>query len=132
MLQEQQPGSQGAQERRTMRRFYMRLPATVRMPLGSDGYEIATETQNVSARGIFFYLDQPVVEGARIEVTMTFPPNITLTDAVRVRFIARIVRVEQPLPVSRVGVAAVIEEYEFLRPTPNSNFPDSDNKSNLQ
>jgi PilZ domain len=133
MLQEQQPGSQGAQERRTMRRFYMRLPATVRMPLGGDGYEIATETQNVSARGIFFYLDQPVVEGARIEVTMTFPPNITLTDAVRVRFIARVVRIEQPLPVSRVGVAAVIEEYEFLRPTPNSDFPlDSENKSNLQ
>jgi hypothetical protein len=132
MLQEQQPGSQGTQERRTMRRFYMRLPATVRMPLGPDAFEIATETQNVSARGIFFYLDQLVVEGARIEVTMTFPPNITLTDAVRVRFIARVVRIEQPLPVSRVGVAAVIEEYEFLRPTPNADFPDSENKSNLQ
>jgi hypothetical protein len=116
-----------------MRRFYMRLPATVRMPLGANAHEIATETQNVSARGIFFYLDQPVVEGARIEVTMTFPPHITLTDAVRVRFIARIVRIEQPLPVSRVGVAAVIEEYEFLRPTQNSDFPpDSENKSHLQ
>src|SRR6202521_4680711 len=132
MLQEQQPGSQGTQERRTMRRFYMRLPATVRMPLGGDAYEIATETQNVSARGIFFYLDQPVVEGARIEVAMTFPPKLTLTDPPRGGFIARVVRIEQPLPVSRVGVAAVIEEYEFLRPTPNADFPDSESKSNLQ
>lgn len=116
-----------------MRRFYMRLPATVKIPFGSEAMEIATETQNVSARGIFFYLDQPVAEGARIEVTMTFPPNITLTDAVRVRFVARIVRIEQPLPVSRIGVAAVIEEYEFLRPTPNADFPPgSEYKSNLQ
>jgi hypothetical protein len=64
-------------------------------------------------------------------VTMTFPPNITLTDDVRVRFVARIVRVEQPLPVSRVGVAAVIEEYEFLRPNPNADdaAPGNDRKS---
>ncbi len=103
-----------------MRRFYMRLPAAVKLP-GAEPAEVMTETQNVSARGIFFYLDQPVTQGGQIEVTMTFPPNITLTDAVRVRFLARVVRVEQPLPVSR-GVAAVIEEYEFLRPNPNADF----------
>ncbi len=102
-----------------MRRFYMRLPASVKLPNGAEPSEILTETQNVSARGIFFYMDQPVSEGGRVEVTMTFPPNITLTDAVRVRFMARVVRIERPLPVSRVGVAAVIEEYEFLRPTPS-------------
>ena len=103
-----------------MRRFYMRLPASVKFPAETDSLEIMTETQNVSARGIFFYLDQPVTQGSLIEVTMTFPPNITLTDAVRVRFVARIVRVEQPLPVSRIGVAAVIEEYEFLRSNPDA------------
>jgi hypothetical protein len=127
MLQQQQSGAHPSQERRTMRRFYMRLPATVKMPVGAEPNEIVTETQNVSARGIFFYLDQPIVEGARVEVTMTFPPNITLTDDVRVRFVARIVRVEQPLPVSRVGVAAVIEEYEFLRPNPNADDSASGN-----
>lgn len=103
-----------------MRRFYMRLPASVKFPDQTESREIMTETQNVSARGIFFYLDQPVTQGGLIEVTMTFPPNITLTDAIRVRFIARIVRIEQPLPVSRIGVAAVIEEYEFLRPNPDA------------
>jgi hypothetical protein len=74
-----------------------------------------TETQNVSARGVFFYLDRPVAEGSNIEVTLTFPPHVTLTDSVRVRFRARVIRVETPLPASRVGVAAMIEEYEFLR-----------------
>ncbi len=40
--------TQPTQERRLMRRFDMRLPASVRVPdLGSG--EFATETQNVSA-----------------------------------------------------------------------------------
>jgi hypothetical protein len=47
-------------------------------------------------------------------VTLTFPPHVTLTEPLRVRFTARVVRAEVPLPASRVGIAAVIEEYEFL------------------
>jgi hypothetical protein len=107
------PGMQpDTSERRTMRRFDMRLPATVRM----DGAaEFHTETQNVSARGVFFYLDRAMPSGTRLEITLTFPPHITLTDAVKVRFAARVIRVESPLPSLRIGTAAMIEEYEFLR-----------------
>jgi PilZ domain len=101
-------------ERRAMRRFEMCLPASVQLPEAALG-EFLTETSNVSARGVFFYLDRPLEQGAPVRVTLTFPPHITLTDAVRVRFTARVVRVDQPLPGSRVGVAAVIEDYEFLR-----------------
>jgi len=108
---------QSTQERRVMRRFDMRLPASVKVD-GVSLDEILTETQNVSARGVFFYLDRPVAEGSNIEVTLTFPPHVTLTDSVRVRFRARVIRVESPLPASRIGVAAMIEEYEFLRSAP--------------
>jgi len=104
-----QPSSQ---ERRMMRRFDMRLPAVV---LLEGAAEFFTETQNVSARGVFFYLDRAVEEGTRLEVTLTFPPHVTLTDAVRVRFAARVIRVERPSPSLRVGTAAMIENYEFLR-----------------
>jgi len=104
-----------------MRRFDMRLPAIVRIPsIAIDS--LLTETQNVSARGVFFYLDRTVAEGSRIEMTMTFPPHITLTDSVRVRFTARVVRVEAPLPGSRIGVAALIEEYEFLKSAPVQDY----------
>lgn len=102
-----------------MRRFDMRLPAVVRL---NQGPELQTETQNVSARGVFFYLDQPVAAGTRCEVTLTFPPHITLTDAVRVRFTARVIRVDSPMPSSRVGTAAMIEEYEFLRSSGSPDF----------
>jgi hypothetical protein len=104
------------EERRAMRRFDMRLPAAVRAD-GAEPDEVLTETQNVSARGVFFYLDRPLTPGSRVEVTLTFPPHITLTDSVRVRFTARVLRVDAPEFASRVGVAAFIEEYEFLRST---------------
>jgi hypothetical protein len=101
-------------DRRTVRRFEMRLPAVVRLEGAS---EFHTETQNVSARGVFFYLDRAVSAGTKIEVTLTLPPHITLTNSVRVRFMAHVIRVEQPLPSMRVGTAATIENYEFLKST---------------
>jgi hypothetical protein len=87
-----------------------------------DVDECQTETQNVSARGVYFYLNHAVASGTKLEVTLTFPPHITLTDAVRVRFNARVIRVENPLPSARVGVAAMIEDYEFLRSGGSSDF----------
>jgi PilZ domain len=108
-----------SQERRSMRRFDMRLPAVVRL---EGANEFHTETQNVSARGVFFYLDRAVAAGTQLQVTLTFPPHVTLTDAVRVRFTARVIRVESPLPSLRIGTAAMIEDYEFLRSGGNVDF----------
>jgi hypothetical protein len=115
MLEKQEtamPDSQ--QDRRVMRRFDMRLPAIVEVA-DSDVDELLTETQNISARGVFLYLDRPLAQSSRIRVTLTLPTHITLTDPMRVRFTARVVRIEAPLPASRIGIAAVIEEYEFLQ-----------------
>jgi len=102
-----------------MRRFDMRLPAIVSLQGASIFH---TETQNVSARGVYFYLDRALPEGTKIEVTLTFPPHVTLTDAVRVRFTARVIRVEDPLPSARIGTAAIIEDYEFLRSDGSPDF----------
>jgi len=100
------------QERRAMRRFDMRLPATVRL---EGAGEFHTETQNVSARGVFFYFDQPVPAGTKLEIILTFPPHVTLTDSVRVRFFAHVIRVEESTTSVRTGVAAMIENYEFMQ-----------------
>ena len=108
---------QSNDERRVMPRFDMHLPAVVEITGATTG-ELLTETQNVSARGFFFYLDRRLAEGTEIAVTMTFPPHVTLTDSVRVRFAARVLRVEAPLPLSRIGIAAGIEAYEFLHSGP--------------
>ena len=107
-------GKDGMAERRSMRRFEMRLPATIRIS-NADSEEWLTETQNVSARGLFFYATQSLTPGTRLDVTLTFPPQITFAESIRVRFTARVVRVEPGGLPGRTGVAAVIEEYEFLR-----------------
>lgn len=101
-----------------MRRFDMRLPAVVQLA----DQQFQTETQNVSARGVFFYLDRAVASGTELQVTLTFPPHITLTEAVRVRFAARVIRVEAPLPSLRIGVAAMIQHYEFLKSADNADL----------
>jgi PilZ domain len=104
----------------------MRLPALVHL----TEREFQTETQNVSARGVFFYLDRALSPGTPLQVTLTFPPHITLTEAVRVRFTARVIRVEQPLPSLRIGIAAMIENYEFLRSSGNPDFLNDLEKGN--
>jgi hypothetical protein len=113
MLARQESVFNNPPDRRTMRRFSMRLPAAVRV--SGIPNEFTTETENVSSRGIFFYLDRWMTEGARVEVTMNFPPQVTLADALQVRCLARVVRV-QPITSTRTGVAAMIQEYEFVRP----------------
>jgi hypothetical protein len=103
-------------DRRAMRRFAMQIPASVRV--SGIPFEFATQTENISAQGLFFYLDRWMSKGTRVEVTMAFPPQVTLAEPQYVRLQARVVRVE-PLTFERVGVAAVIEGHEFLSPSPS-------------
>jgi hypothetical protein len=107
--------SEAVEERRLMRRFEMRLPATVRLE-GSE--DLQTETENVSARGVFFRLPRTLAPGARLEITLTFPPHVRFTEHVRVRFTAHVVRIEDAAGTDSTGVAAAIEQYEFLRARP--------------
>ena len=95
-----------------MRRFAMRLPASVRVP--GIPSQFPTQTENISARGMYFYIDRLMNEGTRVEVTMEFPPQVTMADSVTVRCVARVLRVERD-GIDRTGVAAAIEEYAFVR-----------------
>jgi hypothetical protein len=105
-------------EKRTARRFALHVPVTVdHEKNGTNGHpaqgEIA-QIRDVSARGICFYLDSAVSQGSPIGFTMTLPPEITLTESIRVQCKGRVVRVEDAGNDGKLAVAAVIEEYEFL------------------
>lgn len=99
------------QDKRATRRFALRLPVTVRY--GENEQEQAAQTRDVSARGICFYVDSAITAGSPIDFTLTLPPEITLTESIRVRCKGRVVRVEGG-SASKMAVAAVIDEYEFL------------------
>jgi hypothetical protein len=100
------------QEKRAARRFALRIPVTVNRPENPAQSEVA-QIRDVSARGISFYLDSTVAQGSPIGFTMTLPPEITLTESIRVQCKGRVVRVDGASE-GRMAVAAVIEEYEFL------------------
>jgi hypothetical protein len=105
--------AEAQQEKRTTRRFALKLPVAVSYP-GSNTPITEAQTRDVSARGISFYVDSAIAPGSAIEFTLTLPAEITLTEAIRVRCKGKVVRLDEGNPAGKVAVAAVIEEYEFL------------------
>jgi len=100
-------------EKRATRRFALRLPVSVNFS-GNTGPVLSAQTRDVSARGICFYLESPLAIGSELDFTLTLPPEITLTESIRVRCKGKVVRVDSGVAEARVPVAAVIDEYEFL------------------
>jgi hypothetical protein len=105
--------AEAQQEKRAARRFALRIPVSVARGEDSKPNESA-QIRDVSARGICLYLDSPIEQGSPIGFTLTLPPEITLTESIRVQCKGRVVRIEGGAVDGRMAVAAVIEEYEFL------------------
>jgi hypothetical protein len=99
--------------KRATRRFALRLPVSVSYS-DDGGQEQSAQTRDVSARGICFYVDAAIAAGSTIEFTLTLPPEITLTESIRVRCKGKVVRVDDGQTDGKIAVAAVIDEYEFL------------------
>ena len=102
-----------AQEKRAARRFALRIPVAVARE-GNSNHDEAAQIRDVSARGISLYLEAPIEQGSPIGFTLTLPPEITLTESIRVQCKGRVVRIEDGTVDGKMAVAAVIEEYEFL------------------
>jgi len=96
-----------------VQRFRLSLPLIVRWSNESAAGAVVTESRDVSSRSVFFYLPKGVKHGAPIEIVMTLPHEITLAGPVRVRCLGRVQRSEPK--GGKVGVAAAIERYEFMR-----------------
>ena len=105
--------AEAQQEKRAARRFALRIPVSVARTGSNNGGEPA-QLRDVSARGISLYLDSPIEQGSPLGFTLTLPPEITLTESIRVHCKGRVVRVEDNPGEGKMAVAAVIEEYEFL------------------
>jgi hypothetical protein len=80
-------------------------------------------TQDLSSRGVFFFTDVALQQGAEIEITLRMPSEITLAESMPVRCRGHILRVVKPaaadssLPIPaerKIGVAVRLECYEYL------------------
>jgi len=99
-------------ERRVGQRFDLHLPVSVK--LAGSAHEASGFTQDLSARGSFFYTDYPFGTGEAIELTLLMPSEITLGKAMLVRCQGKVLRVVQPSVGTKLGIAVHFGGYEYL------------------
>ncbi|MFQ5694999.1 MAG: PilZ domain-containing protein [Terriglobia bacterium] len=117
-------------ERRTAQRFSISLPLEISMASGGKSAAEASLTRDVSFRGVYFSFERELEVGSPIDLVLTLPKELTLSVEIRVRCQGRVVRVDRVPgegaslrgPEGPIGVAAQIEQYEFLpSPAPSTN-----------
>jgi hypothetical protein len=99
-------------ERRGAQRFEVQLPVTLHF----EGRAVPGFTQDLSGRGIFFYADALVAEGATVELTFTMPSEITLAENMPVRCEGRVVRATPATGGKQNGIAVQLDAYQYLPP----------------
>lgn len=103
-------------ERRIHRRFDLALPMRVRVRAEVVAPPIIeAATKDISARGIYFSVPADFDLGGEMECEVTLPPELCHGNSIQVRCRGRIVRVERRDGDDSIGVAATIEDYEFVK-----------------
>lgn len=110
-------------EKRVLPRFPLEMPVWLRLP-GSDA-TVHAKTRDVSASGVFFYVNCDIRENSEIEFTMTLPPELTRTAAIQVSCKGKVVRVQNDAETGKTGIAASIHSYDFLAQAASSTFGDA-------
>ncbi|HEY6349391.1 MAG TPA: PilZ domain-containing protein [Candidatus Angelobacter sp.] len=99
------------QDRRISHRFCLQVPITLVLP--DTGLKVTGKTRDISANGVFFYANLPLIEHQEIELLMTLPYEFAVTP-VRVACQARVLRVEHDSLSGQQGMAAAIQRFDFL------------------
>jgi hypothetical protein len=97
-------------ERRGAQRFEVNLPLAVHF----DGRTAPGFTQDLSGRGIFFYAETALPEGAVVELTFTMPSEVTLAENMPVRCRGRVLRASPSQAGQRNGIAVQLDSYQYL------------------
>jgi len=97
-------------ERRGAQRFEVHLPLAVHFA----GRTVPGFTQDLSGRGVFFYAETTLPEGAIVELTFTMPSEITLGESMPVRCQGRVLRASASPSGERSGIAVRLDSYQYL------------------
>ena len=98
-------------ERRGSPRVPVRVPVAVRTP--SSASELTAHTKDLSANGIFLYLDSAVEPGSLLEMVLILPPEVTGGERRWAACEASVVRVEGSSG-NGFGLAARINRMDLL------------------
>lgn len=104
----------GADKRRSQR-FPIALPVDLKMSEQS-GADTTVKTRDISSSGVYLEFSTPMDLGSSLEFVLTLPAEITKGQAVRVKCLGKVIRVDKGhAGENSIGVAATIDRYEFLR-----------------
>lgn len=102
-------------ERRRAPRIPSKVPLKVIPTEGAGHNPQSAESINLSERGLYFEIPGGVRPGSNVEIAFTMPPEVTGGMAMKVRCVARVVRVDPNVGgEERIGVAAHIERFETV------------------
>ncbi len=118
-------------ERRVAQRFEMHqsLSLSSSLAVHFEGRTVPGFIQDLSARGMFFYAETSLPEGAVVELTFTMPSEITLAEDMPVRCRGRVLRASASPPDrfqaglsqadlspagQRNGIAVQLVSYQYL------------------
>jgi PilZ domain len=102
-------------ERRAGQRFEFNLPISIEF----DGRTLSGFSQNLSTRGVFLFSEAHLPEGATVQLILTMPSEITLTESMRVRCRGRVLRSAGASSAQGKGLAVQLDSYQYLD-TPSS------------
>lgn len=104
-------------ERRTVPRYDLSLPVSVRVPDEKERVSWTGRTRDISMRGVYFTIDNEPNTGAELDLTMTLPAEVTGGAKVSIRAMGKVVRVDKRSAHGdpSVGVAVAFEVYEIVR-----------------
>src|SRR5438552_3187024 len=103
-------------ERRTARRYDLSLPIIIRVPAERVPDSQQGKTRDISARGLYFVVDQNLESGSQLDITLTLPAEITHGSEVFVRALGKVVRVERRMEVfSITEETSVHQAAQYLR-----------------
>jgi len=110
-------------ERRGAQRFEVHQSSS--LAIHFEGRTVPGFIQNLSGRGMFFYAETTLPEGAVVELTFTMPSEITLADNMPVRCRGRVLRSSASRAASpaghfqasqQSGMAVQFDSYHYLPP----------------
>jgi hypothetical protein len=102
-------------ERRAAQRFDVHQPLAIHF----EGRTMSGFIQNLSGRGMFFFAETALPEGAVVELTFTMPSEITLGENMPVRCCGRVLRAStsaagHPQAGHGNGMAVRLDSYQYL------------------
>lgn len=88
----------------------MELPLEVK---AGNSMRMEGITRDLSARGVYFYIERDALFDRTVEFTVIFPKEVTGLTNLIVHCVGNVLRVEAS-DRGKIGVAAEIQRYEFV------------------